>query len=60
MGVDLNVLATSFRDHRGEFLPAATLRFERNPALFARLARTQRRALCVPPAGPSASIRTTA
>lgn len=38
MGVDLKVLASNFREHRGEFLPTATLRFERDPRLFARLA----------------------
>ena len=38
MGIDLKILATSFREHRGEFLATATLRFERGPALFARLA----------------------
>lgn len=38
MGVDLKILASSFREVRNEFLPTATLRFERDPALFARLA----------------------
>jgi hypothetical protein len=38
MGVDLKVLATNFREARNEFLATATLRFERDPALFARLA----------------------
>jgi len=39
MGVDLKVLASSFREQRGEFLPTATLRFERDPMLFGRLSR---------------------
>jgi hypothetical protein len=37
MGIDLKVLATSFREVRNEFLATATLRFERDSALFARL-----------------------
>ena len=38
MGLDLKVLATHFRERRGEFLPTATLRFERDHRLFAQLA----------------------
>jgi hypothetical protein len=37
MGVDLEVLASHFREKRGEFLPTATLRFERDSRLFAQL-----------------------
>lgn len=39
MGIDLKVLASSFRERRGEFLATATLRFERDGVLFAQLAR---------------------
>jgi len=39
MGIDLKVMASSFRERRGEFLPTATLRFERDPGLFARLSQ---------------------
>ena len=38
MGLDLTVMASHFRERRGELLPTATLRFDRNVALFARLA----------------------
>ena len=38
MGVDLEVLDSNFREIRNEFLATASLRFERDPALFARLA----------------------
>jgi hypothetical protein len=38
MGIDLKVMATRFREVRGEFLPTATLRFERDSGLFSRLA----------------------
>jgi hypothetical protein len=38
MGIDLKVMASHFREVRGEFLPTATLRFERDPGLFAQLA----------------------
>jgi hypothetical protein len=38
MGIDLKFLAISFREHSREELATATLRIERNPALFARLA----------------------
>ena len=37
MGIDLKALATCFRETRGEFLPTATLRFERDYRLFAQL-----------------------
>lgn len=39
MGVDLKALATHFRERRGEFLPTAILRFDRDEGLFAQLAR---------------------
>ena len=38
MGIDLKVMASNFRERRGELLPTATLRFERDPGLFSRLA----------------------
>lgn len=38
MGVDLKVMASHFRERRGELLPTATLRFDRDAALFAQLA----------------------
>jgi hypothetical protein len=38
MGIDLKALATSFRETRNEFLPTATLRFDRDQRLFAQLA----------------------
>jgi hypothetical protein len=37
MGIDLTVTATYFRERRGEFLPTATLRFERDHGLFHQL-----------------------
>lgn len=37
MGVDLKVLASHFRERRDEFLPTATLRLERDDALFSLL-----------------------
>jgi hypothetical protein len=37
MGVDLEVMATHFRERRGEFLPTATLRFDRDYGLFGQL-----------------------
>lgn len=37
MGIDLKVMASYFREHRGELLPTATLRFERDLGLFCRL-----------------------
>ena len=38
MGIDLKVMASHFRERRGELLPTATVRFERDSALFSRLA----------------------
>lgn len=38
MGIDLKVLASHFRERRGEFLATATLRFDRDVRLFAQLA----------------------
>ncbi|VTT98820.1 unnamed protein product [Gemmataceae bacterium] len=38
MGVDLKVVASHFRERRGELLSTAVLRFDLDPALFARLA----------------------
>jgi hypothetical protein len=38
MGVDLKVLASHFRERRGEFLATATLRFDRDAGLFVQLA----------------------
>jgi hypothetical protein len=37
MGVDLEVMATHFRERRGELLPTATLRFDRDYRLFGQL-----------------------
>jgi hypothetical protein len=39
MGLDLTVLASHFRERRGELLPSAVLRLDRDAALFAQLAR---------------------
>jgi hypothetical protein len=39
MGLDLTVMASHFRDRRGEILPTATLRFDRDDRLFSQLAR---------------------
>lgn len=39
MGIDLKVMASYFRERGGEFLPTATLRFERDPRLFSLLSR---------------------
>jgi hypothetical protein len=38
MGLDLTVMASHFRDRRGEMLPTATLRFDRDDRLFSLLA----------------------
>jgi len=38
MGLDLTVRASNFRERHGEMLPTATLRFDRDAALFAQLA----------------------
>ena len=37
MGIDLKVMASNFRESRGEFLSTATLRFERDARLFSQL-----------------------
>jgi hypothetical protein len=37
MGVDLEVLASHFRERRGELLPTATMRFDRDPRLLGQL-----------------------
>lgn len=37
MGIDLKVMASSFRERRDEFLPTATLRFDRDSGIFAQL-----------------------
>lgn len=39
MGIDLKVMASQFRERRGELLPTATLRFERDSGLFSKLSR---------------------
>lgn len=39
MGMDLKVMASYFRERRGEFLSTATLRFDRDAGLFSQLAR---------------------
>lgn len=38
MGIDLKVMASSFRELQDEMLPTATLRFERDSAIFSKLA----------------------
>lgn len=38
MGIDLEVMASHFRERRGEVLPTATLRFDRDTRLFCQLA----------------------
>lgn len=38
MGLDLTVMASHYRERRGEMLPTAVLRFDRDTALFAQLA----------------------
>jgi len=37
MGIDLKVMASSFREHGNEFLPTATLRFDRDTGLFGQM-----------------------
>jgi hypothetical protein len=37
MGIDLEVMASHFRERRGEFLPTATLRLDRDPRLLGQL-----------------------
>jgi hypothetical protein len=39
VGIDLKVMASYFREHGGELLPTATLRFDRDAGLFSRLSR---------------------
>lgn len=39
MGIDLEVMATHFRERRGEILPTASLRFDRDQRLLAQLDR---------------------
>ncbi len=39
MGIDLQVMASYFRERRGELLPTATLRFERDPELFSKFSK---------------------
>jgi hypothetical protein len=38
MGIDLKVLASHFREHHGEFLATAALRFDRDARFFAQFA----------------------
>lgn len=40
MGLDLTVLASHFRERRGEMLPTAVLRFDRDAVLFGLLTAT--------------------
>jgi hypothetical protein len=52
MGVDLKVFASHFREHRGEFLATATLRFDRDYGLMAQFALDAKPCLVKPmPAG---------
>ena len=37
MGIDLKILASQFRERRGEFLATATLRFDRDATPFSQL-----------------------
>ena len=37
MGLDLTAVASNFRERRGELLPTATLRFDRDSGLFEQL-----------------------
>src|SRR4051812_23406729 len=39
MGIDLQAMASSFRERQGELLPTATLRFDRDPQLFSMLSK---------------------
>jgi hypothetical protein len=48
MGIDLEVLASHFRERRGEILPTARLRFDRDGRLFAQLDRQATPALVRP------------
>src|SRR5687767_5990484 len=38
MGLDLKILASHFREHRGEMLATASIRLDRDPRLLALLA----------------------
>jgi hypothetical protein len=52
MGIDLKVLASHFRERRGELLATAMLRFDRDARLFAQLAPDAELCLVQPlPAG---------
>src|SRR5262245_17412321 len=52
MGVDLKIHASHYRERRGEFLATASLRFDRDEALFAQLAADANPCLVTPmPAG---------
>lgn len=48
MGLDLTVMASHLRERRGELLPTATLRFDRDARLFAQLAADATPALVRP------------
>jgi hypothetical protein len=48
MGLDLTALASHFRERRGELLPTATLRFDRDSGLFAQLELDSRPSLVRP------------
>jgi hypothetical protein len=48
MGIDLKVMASHFRELRGELLPTATVRFERDHQLLAQLAPDATPALARP------------
>ena len=37
MGIDVEFMASHFRERRGEFLPTATLRLDRDPRLLVQL-----------------------
>src|SRR5437868_1381468 len=37
MGIDLKILASHFREHRGEFLATASIRLDRDPRLLSLL-----------------------
>jgi hypothetical protein len=52
MGVNLKVLASHFRERRGEFLATASLRLDRDAALLSQLAESAEPCLVRPlPAG---------
>lgn len=52
MGIDLRVLASNFREHRGEFLSTASIRFDRDPRLLSLFSRDAQPCLVQPlPAG---------